>query len=236
MEKLSETWMVDGTIDFETKKYTLLAYLQKVKFYFDNTKVYPQLADLFFHNNNLVSFKENKNYLKEHFPKRFSGIQIENLELVYEEIISDNNLMQEIEEIIHYASNRFKNAISVGSEIYDFVESKISISPVGILPLKTDEGYFLLANGKQKGTKVYSYRMTLFERHNEKYRSLSTTYISEWERGFVNSYENIKLNLIKQQKHLPNPAVYSIETEMTFPLEETLLPIAKRTLVQFISN
>ena len=104
MDKLSETWMVDGTIDFEAKKYTLLAYLQKVKECFDNTKVYPQLSDLFFHHNNLVSFKDNKNYLKDHFPKKLSGIQIENLELIYEEMIADNNLMQEIEEIVHYAN------------------------------------------------------------------------------------------------------------------------------------
>jgi hypothetical protein len=236
MEKLSETWMVDGTIDFEVKKYTLLAYLQKVKQLFDESKVYPQLADLVFHYNNLVSFKTNKNYLKEHFPKRLTGIQIERLELIYEEMIADDSLMDEIEQIIHYASQRFKNAISVGSEIYDFVESKLSITPVGIIPLKLDEGYFFLSNGNRKSTRVYSYKMTLFERHSEKYRSLSSTFITEWERSLANSYENIKLNLIKTHKSLPNPAVYSIETELKFPLEETLLPIAKRTLVQHISK
>lgn len=236
MDKLSETWMVDGTIDFEVKKYTLLAYLQKVKHYFDESKIYPQLSDLVFHYNNLVSFKTNKNYLKEHFPKRLSGIQIEKLELIYEEMIADDCLMEEIEQIIHYASQRFKNAISVGSEIYDFVESKLSITSVGIIPLKLDEGYFFLSNGNRRSTRVYSYKMTLFERHSEKYRSLSSTFITEWERNIVNSYENIKLSLIKTHKSLPNPAVYSIETELSFPLEETLLPIAKRTLVQHISK
>jgi hypothetical protein len=51
----------------------------------------------------------------------------------------------------------------------------------------------------------------------------------------VNTYENIKYTLIKNRSDLPNPAVYSIETELNFPVEETLLPIAKRTLVKFIS-
>lgn len=235
MNKLSETWIVDGTIDFEVKKYTLLAYLQKVKECFDENKIYPQLSDLFFHYNNLTSLKTNKNYLKEQFPKRLTGIQIENLELIYEEMIADNTLMLEIEEIMHYATQRFKNAISVGSEICSFVESKLAINPIGIMPLKLDEGYFFLSVGKKHSTRVYSYRMTLFERHSEKYRSLSTTFISEWERNFVNSYENIKLNLIKVQKNMPHPAVYAIETELAFPLEETILPVAKRTLVQHIS-
>jgi len=30
--------------------------------------------------------------------------------------------------------------------------------------------------------------------------------------------------------------VYSIETELDFPVEETLLPVAKRRLVRFISE
>lgn len=234
--KLSETWIVDGTIDFELKKYTLLAYLQKVKLLFDESKIYPQLSDLIFHYNNLVSFRDNKNYLKEQFPKRLTGAQIERLELIYEEMISDSALMEEIETIVNYATTKFQNAISVGKEIYDFVESKLSLTPVGIMPLKLDEGYFFLSNGKVKSTRIYSYRMTLFERHNEKYRSLSTNFITEWERSLANTYENIKLNLIKIKKDLPNPAVYSIETDVSFPLEETLLPIAKRYLVQHLSK
>jgi hypothetical protein len=51
----------------------------------------------------------------------------------------------------------------------------------------------------------------------------------------VYTYENIKYELIKNRGSLPNPAVYSIETELNFPVEETLLPIAKRSLVKFIS-
>jgi len=35
---------------------------------------------------------------------------------------------------------------------------------------------------------------------------------------------------------MPNPAVYSIETDLKFPVDETLLPIAKRSLVRYISS
>ena len=63
MKTLSETWFADGFIDFELKKYTLLAYLQEVNKYFNQAKLYPQLADVIFHYNNLVAFRENKKYL-----------------------------------------------------------------------------------------------------------------------------------------------------------------------------
>ena len=76
MKTLSETWFAEGYIDFELKKYTLLAYLQEINRHFDENKLYPQLADLIFHYNNIVAFRENKKYLQEQFPKKLTGIQI----------------------------------------------------------------------------------------------------------------------------------------------------------------
>jgi hypothetical protein len=52
----------------------------------------------------------------------------------------------------------------------------------------------------------------------------------------VNTYESIKSNLLKLKKELPVPAVYSIETALKYPVDETLLPIAKRTLVRYITG
>ena len=73
MKTLSETWFADGYIDFELKKYTLLAYLQEINRNFQENKLYPQLADVIFHYNNLVAFRENKKFLQEHFPKKLTG-------------------------------------------------------------------------------------------------------------------------------------------------------------------
>jgi hypothetical protein len=236
MNHLSETWFIDGNIDFELKKYTLLAYLQKVNSYFHEQKLYPQLSDIIFHYNNIVGFKENKDFLKNQFPKRLTGIQIQKLEILYEEMISDGELMEEIERITLYASQKLKKTIEEGTEIYDFVENKLQITPVGIMPLDITEGYFLLSNGNYGFTKVYHYRLSLFERHDARYRSMSSQFIDEWQRNFVNTYENIKSSLIKLKKELPLPAVYSIETTLKYPFDETLLPIAKRTLVRYISS
>ncbi|WP_315816346.1 hypothetical protein [Paraflavitalea speifideaquila] len=108
MKTLSETWFADGYIDFELKKYTLLAYLQEVNKYFDANKLYPQLADIIFHYNNLVAFRENKKYLQEQFPKKLTGIQLEKLQLLYEQIIEDDEMMQELEDIINYSTGKMK--------------------------------------------------------------------------------------------------------------------------------
>ena len=235
MKSLSETWFAEGRIDFELKKYTLLAYLQEVNKYFNENKLYPQLADIVFHYNNIVAFRENKKYLQDHFPKKLTGIQLEKLQVLYEQMIEDDELMAELEDIIHYSAGKIKSTIHNGTEIYEFVEEKISINPVGILPLETQEGYFFLSSGNISNTKVYHYRLSIFEKHDEKYRSIKTSFIDHWVRSISSTYEHIKSELIRHRKDLPNPAVYSIETELSFPVDETLLPIAKRSLVKFIT-
>ncbi|MBX9733611.1 MAG: hypothetical protein K2X37_06095 [Chitinophagaceae bacterium] len=236
MKTLSQTWFADGYIDFELKKYTLLAYLQEINKYFCQNKLYPQLADLIFHYNNLVAFKENKRYLQEQFPKRLTGIQIEKLQLLYESMVEDDELMQELEDIIQYASSTMKKTITSGTEIYEFVENKINIEPIGIMPLEHNEGYFMLCEGSCKNTWVYQYRLSFFEKHDEKYRSIKTEFIDLWQRNMVNSYTAIKSELIKNRSDLPNPAVYALETDLSLPMEETLLPIAKRSLVRYITT
>ncbi|HET9429726.1 MAG TPA: hypothetical protein VFO70_01060 [Chitinophagaceae bacterium] len=235
MKQLSETWFAEGRIDFELKKYVLLAYLQEVNKYFNENKLYPQLGDIIFHYNNIVAFRENKKYLQEHFPKKLTGVQMEKLQLLYQQLIEDDELMQELEDIIQYSAGKIKSTIFNGTEIYEFVEEKINICPVGLIPLDTQEGYFFLSCGNVKSTRVYQYRLSIFEKHDEKYRSIKTSFLDDRLRGIAITYEHLKAELIRHRKELPNPAVYSIETELSFPVDETLLPIAKRSLVKFIT-
>jgi hypothetical protein len=129
-----------------------------------------------------------------------------------------------------------KHTISDGTEIYEFVEKKLNIQPVGLIPLDPNEGYFFLCEGKSKNTWVYQYRLSFFEKHDEKYRSIKTEFIDVWQRTIVNSFPNIKAELIRNRSGFPNPAVYVVETSLSFPLEETLLPVAKRSLVRYIST
>jgi hypothetical protein len=236
MKQLSQTWFAEGYIDFELKKYTLLAYLQQINKYFNENKLYPQLSDLIFHYNNIVAFRENKKYLQEHFPKKLTGIQIEKLQILYEQMIDDTDLMQQLEEIINYSADEMKTTISNGTEIYEFVEGNLTITPIGIVPIDMQEGYFFLSTGMTRSTHVYQYRLSFFEKHDEKFRSMKTSYVELIQRSMVNTYENLKSELIRNRTDLPNPAVYSIETDLSFPIEETLLPVAKRRLVKYISE
>lgn len=232
--KLSETWFMEGYIDFELQKYRLLAYLQEVNQYFTEHKLYPQLGDIVFHYNNLVAFKEHKKLMQDSFPKQLSNVNLQKLELVYEEMLQDNTIMQELENIIQYALAQMKPTLDNGAELYEQIEKQLRIEPVGIVPLYKNEGYVLVRYGNYSEVKAYNYTITLFESQNDKYRGIRLSYIDTWQNSIANTYESIKRDIIKAIRTLPNPAVFSVEYPLPVPLDETLLPVAKRALVRQI--
>jgi hypothetical protein len=231
---LSETWFMEGYIDFELQKYKLLAYLNEVKQCFNETKLYPQLSEIVFHYNNLIAFQNNKRFIQDQFPRRLDKLNMERLELVYERMLADDELMTELEGITEYALGAMKNTISEGTEIYDFVEKQLQIEPVGIVPLYNNEGYVFLRYGDRSEVRVYNYSVTIFEHKDARYKGIKLQYMDSRVKNLANTYEQIKLDIIRSYRMLPNPAVYKVEFPLSVPFDETLLPITKRVLVRHI--
>jgi hypothetical protein len=48
--------------------------------------------------------------------------------------------------------------------------------------------------------------------------------------------EDIKIDLVRSHGQFANPATFAITSNMHFPMAETFLPVAKRTLVRYLSG
>ncbi|MFD2245565.1 hypothetical protein [Pontibacter ruber] len=236
MNTLPINWLTEGLIDFEYKKYLVLAYLQAAKAEFGKQRLYPVFSDLIMHYRNLLQVKEHKKLVYEQFPQRISRADFEKLELVYEKIIDDDETMQQIEEIIQYAAPLFVDAVGEGKELYDFIERHLEINPVGITPMYFDEGYLFLDAFPGKETQVYLYQLTIFENTYEKYRGIHTRHYKTVRRGLAQTHESLKVQLVKENQQLPNPATFAVVSKVPCPLEQSLLPIAKRTLVKYVAT
>lgn len=235
MVQLSPNWLTEGLIDFEYKKYLLLAYLQHISRNFNEQRLYPFLSDLVLHSNNLRQLKESKEMATNSFPKRISRVDLERFKLRYEQLIRDHNL-EEIEQIIDFAIPEMKRHLREGQELYDFVEEGLSIAPVGVLPIHTEEGYMMIRPGGGRHTVVFDYHITLFETAEERYRGIKARYVSTFTCSLAHTLEDIKLELVKTHRVFTNPAAFVITSNMNLPMEETLLPVAKRTLVRYLST
>jgi len=174
--------------------------------------------------------------LQQAFPQRLTKADIEAVKLTYQKIVDDDSSMREIETIITFALQKMDPAIQVGKEIYDFVEKCLVIDAVGIVPLMPYHGYFSLRNGKEKTHGIYEFQITIFENKDDKYRGINIQFLETYEESITKTPEAVKLDLIRRNKYIPNPAVYYVQSDITFPLEQTLLPVAKRSLVKYISK
>jgi len=236
MTELSTNWLTEKLIDFEYKKYLLLAYLQDVSRNFDSSKLYPWLSEIIAHYKNTVAIRDNKQNLKSHFPQRLSGIDTANGQLSFENMIADDALMNELESIIEFAIPKFEHQVEEGKTVYDFFEERLFLHPVGIIPLQPNYGYMFLKGGENATTTAYEYQITFFEKASEKYKAIHTHFVKSYPKNISTTFESIKSDLVRGNSHLPNPAAYAIETDIALPLEETFLPIAKRMLVRHVSS
>ena len=230
---LSKNWITEKHIDFEYKKYVLLAYLKQVSEQFEVNNLYPTLSELIEHYRNLLSIKDNTLQMKESFPKSLQKFDMEKFILSYQQIIQDDSLMAELESIIDFSIPQMKLQLGEGKKIYDFVEEQLNIYPIGVQPLYPDHGYVFIKNGTPE-TEVYEYQITIFQQPDEKFRGIHTTFVKSYTKSFVNTYESIKTDLLRENRMIPNPATFAVESELKLPMENTLLPIAKRALVKKI--
>ena len=234
--KLKENWLTEGLIDFEYKKYILLAYLKQVKESFNRVELYPFLSDMVYHYRNLKAIHENKSMIYDAFPKQLTSEDLKNLELNYRTIMEDDVIMKEIESIIEWAIPQLQTHLEEGSVIYEFVESKCEIEPIGLTSLSVNEGYVFITQPPETETKVFRYNTTLFGNSTDQFRAINLKYVLKEKRTISNSYERIKLKLIRQFQDLPNPATFLILSKLKFPFTPTLMPVAKRLLVKQVSK
>jgi len=236
MEALKHDWLTEGLMDYEYKKYILLAYLKDVRTRFNKSELYPFMSDLVFHYRNLLKVRESKQLLFENFPKSLSRADFLKLKLSYDKLVKDDEVMQVIEDIIAFALPKMERILEEGKELFEFVEENIELTPVGLSPLYAHEGYLFIHLDRSSDVSIYRYQMTLFEHASEKYRSVSTSFVKNEWRDFSRTYERIKVELARSFSDLPNPATYLAVSKLQFPIPQTILPVAKRMLVREIGE
>jgi len=235
MDQLNKNWFVEGWIDFEYKKYILLAYLQKIKNSFDNVKLYPYLSDLIHHYEDLLRYNSQQNQLKSSFYKEIENIDLKKLKINFNKI-SEDEIVNKIMEIVDYSIPKLKESVDRGTELYDFIRSKIKMDTVGIVPFYKKEGYLLLLIDGNEAVSVYRYSSSIIQKNNDQFHGLMTKKIDQFKFSFSNTLPKIKVKLIKKYTDLPTPATFVVHSSMKFPANDTIMPIAKRLLLRELSK
>jgi len=236
MKSLHHNWITEGSLDFEYKKYVLLAYLQHCKAEFTESKLYPPLSELVEHYRSMLSLKQNVETMRNLFPHDLVGLDPGSGELVFQAKVNDDQSISAISEIVEFAIPSVRHTLEEGKEIYDYVEHHIRLEPIGVLPVYSDEGYVFIQEDKIEDVHIFQYKMSQVTLSDENFCSLNMNYVYRTKKSISNTFEQIKLRLMKQFTSLPNPATFLCLSQLHIPMHETLLPVTKRLLLRSISS
>jgi hypothetical protein len=236
MEKLADDWITKGTLDFEYKKYVLLAYLQNVGKSFEQHKLYPSFADLIMHYKNAAQLKDGKQKLWKSFPKELTQLDLKNFRLFFESKVAEDDQLKELEDIIDFSMNKLSNHIALGKNIFDAVEKQLIIEPVGVKALEENEGLLLIDPQYDPFYHIYRYRISIFEAAEERVRGLQTIFIDRIKKSIGTTLEQIKIQVLKNIQLVSNYSAFRVVALQPYPYEETLLPIVKRSFSSYLDN
>ncbi|GAB2560997.1 hypothetical protein [Spirosoma areae] len=235
MKKLQPDWFTQNWLDAEYQKYVVMAYLQAVQQNFTEYKLCPDLPDLRDHYNAGIRFSRGKGTLNAAFPKRLSRITGPPPRIEYQSEVTDPDFMTEMDAIMEFALPRFLAMLTEGQQRWADIAHSLTLAPVGLLPLRPEEGYLLIQATNHAETQIYYFCMTLYSEQEPGGRLIQLRFLEAKPKSLVNTVENIKLDLIRRHQQLPNPATFMLESQRAYPVQETLLPIARQLLAQAVA-
>jgi hypothetical protein len=227
MNLFEKNWITSRFVDFELKKYTFLAYLQKIEQKFTQSKVYPYLSILREENEALIKFSQQIDMLAHQY-KALPGIS-------KAQQVPFNSEIETLIRLTEFAVPRLKSTIESGNEIEHFVLNALEFRPVGLLPVERSEGYLIFR--QNAFSRIYRYQLrkiTPFSDSELHSNHLKTWFVQHAAYGNFRNAEDVKYELIKTHKDLPNPATYCVESEFELPYAETLVPIGRKLLYRIL--
>ncbi len=223
--------------DVESAQYRILAKLKSVREAFKHNSIYPHLSNLIGLHETVSSLVGGIDDIREALPGTISGIDLGSGTVIYEKEKLDDDQLAHIEELLRWALPHIQEAIEVGRTIFEFVDDNMELEEVGIVPSYLKEGYLLIPDRRMMELHVLRYEFSVLVGVDERYQSLKTTHFKSIPRGRVDAPPaTIKLDLVTENRDLPNPATYHFLTQLDFPFSDTLLPVAKRKLIRYLNS
>ena len=239
MKKLTIESFISVIDDNELSQYYVLGALKKYYSELYKNKLYPSLSELFDLGKVLEEVINQKSNLEKIFPQKSNNTAMilkPDSEVIEKDIFFEADI-EKLFEFINWAYPKVSDAIIEGKAIYSFVKQNLKVEEVGEHTYYRNEGFFIIRDNTKNMMNVYRYEIP--------FMALDNGASSEMKINLVKSFastsnQNISLLDLREQlgkefQELPNPATYYFETDLDFPFEETILPIAKRRLMKTLA-
>lgn len=232
---MNTDWMFEKPIDQEHKEYKLLSYFQKMGEKLDRLELYPSFIELSLHFANVQTLYRNRKLL--YTTKKFSSVDDELLvkDLKMKDIPEmTEEEGREFSKILSYTTPRIFEYFNVAKSVWELVFDSISLKVrKNLKNISLNKGFILFTINDH----VYLWE---FEKKpaakNSIESKINTNQIyNGLKKGFklvdaINSFSTFDDDI---KSKLP---VFEMICEGDFPIEETLLPLFKRKVINYINQ
>lgn len=234
--QLDPEWIFQEPIDFEHKKYTLLAYLQKCDKRFDELKIYPDFVELSLHLANLQSISKENTMLT--IKKKLTS---NDDEILFKDLIAkrppklESDLQKEIDKTVKYSGQKIYEAFEIAKSIWNVAHDSISVH-VRRNKTRLEDGRGYIFYRKKFDDQIYVWEYEIRkEATDDHYSKTFLTFIYSGgtdEKSFTQIIDdNSTWNKTDYYKDVP---VFEVKCDQEFPFEETFIPMMKRALMNYI--
>jgi hypothetical protein len=230
-------WLFQEPIDFEHKQYTLLGYLQKLDKNLNTFKLYPQFQEISLHLANINLVIEKGQYLTMN-----RVLKDPDDEILLSDLVANNCPLMTKEEIVEiyqvckFSTEKLTDYFNHAKAIWEIVNDTVSINPLlNKKNIDPKQGLFYITYNNK--TYLYEFLIKPIKKgvleskcHIKK--------IAECEKkDFDKKIKEVKRTLIKnlqdEEVH-KNLILFKVTHSENFPLRETIIPIAKRKIMNYM--
>jgi hypothetical protein len=236
---METSWIFHEPIDFEHKQYVLLAYLQKIKKNLNNLKLYPNFQQISLHlaNINLVIEKGQYVTLNRQIKEPDDEILITDLVPLNVPIFSKEEL-DELFKICLFSSEKLKDEFNQAKAIWEIANDSISIEVIQNKNATSKKQGLFYIEYDDKFT-LYEFIIKPIKKNSVETKNLIKKICVSEDNTFEGCFADIKKPLIKNLEDKDvhkNLILFKVVHTNQFPLRETLLPIAKRKVMNYINQ
>ena len=135
--------------------------------------------------------------------------------------------------LARWALPRVAEAISEGRAVFEFAVEHADLAPVGLMPHYRDEGFLIVADAD--AVRALRYRVSPLTVPGGTARALRTS-PAEADLDPLAPPSEWKATLAASAPDLGAPAAFRLSADVDLPVDETLLPVAKRLLLGAVAT
>ncbi|MCW9094677.1 MAG: hypothetical protein OQJ74_02410 [Ignavibacteriaceae bacterium] len=223
--------------DWESNQYKILIKVKEWLSDFHKNRLFPAIEESVQFNLSLEDILRENIECKLWFDNEIRARKINERIMVYEKAHQIGNQLDKLLNFIDWSLKLNKPVLEEGRIIKNFVEDNLLIKRISTVEKNYHgKGYFTLPDNKNELLNIYLYEIIWdWSQENLYQRIVSAKVRSIHQKMIKSSVEDLMRDFIAHSQVLHEPVIFVFETDLDFPYNETIFPIAEEKLLKHLS-